>query len=229
MLRGSLLDGKYFIKAATYVGANASIPSGSSGSTTLSLNIRNSSIKSLFYQFGINKSGKCPAGLFDCVNPCLLGEQLNIGGLRVPQQILNMSQRPSQVFASLQQALGGQALKSVGGCMQRSSFCATLNPVTGSDVQIVNLAGTNNGLRNQSAIDAATQVITAFGNMNYHGIDLERLSSSIFSGTNTRSTGINLELIIGTSLTDNVTCNAWALSDVILKIDSFTKQIEVLI
>jgi hypothetical protein len=66
--------------------------------------------------------------------------------------------------------------------------------------------------------------------MNYHGVDLERISGgSIFSGTNTRATGINMELTIATALTDNVTCYAWALSDVILKIDTQTKQIECLI
>jgi hypothetical protein len=101
--------------------------------------------------------------------------------------------------------------------------------VTGADVQCVSLATTNNGLRNQSLIDTQTQTIVAFGNLNYHGIDMERLSSTLFSGTNKRATGINMELNIATALTDNVTCNAWALSDCILKIDSYTKQIEVLI
>ena len=65
--------------------------------------------------------------------------------------------------------------------------------------------------------------------MNYHGIDLERISGSIFSGTNTRSTGINLELTIGTALTDNVTCYGFALSDVIIKVDPDMKTIECLI
>ena len=59
MLRSSLHEGKYFIKACSYVGANSSIISGTSGNTTLSSNIRNSSIKSLFYQFSKNKSAKC--------------------------------------------------------------------------------------------------------------------------------------------------------------------------
>jgi hypothetical protein len=149
--------------------------------------------------------------------------------LKIPQTPLNMAQRPSQVFAALQQGLGGQSLKSVGGVMQRSPYCPTLNAVTGADVQCVSLATTANGLRNQSLIDTQTQTITAFGNMNYHGIDLERLSSTLFSGTNTRATGINVELNIATALTDNVTMNAWGLSDCILKIDSYTKQIEVLI
>jgi len=229
MLRGSLLDGKYFIKAATYVGANASIPSGTSGNTTLSLNIRNSSCKSLFYQFSIGKTAKCPSGIFDSVNPNLISEQLNIGGLKIPQQPLNMSQRPAQCFSSLQQALGGQSLKTVGGIMSRSSYNASLNAVAGADSSIANLALTANGLRNTSAIDTNTQTIVAFGNFNYHGVDLERLGSSLFSGTNTRATGINLELNIATALTDNVTCYAWSLSDAILKVDTYTKSIEVLI
>jgi hypothetical protein len=51
MLRWSLLDGKYFIKASTYVGANANMPVGTFGALTLSLNIRNSSIKSFYINF----------------------------------------------------------------------------------------------------------------------------------------------------------------------------------
>ena len=75
------------------------------------------------------------------------------------------------------------------------------------------------------------KLLCSFGNMNYHGIDLERISGGQFSGTNTRATGINMELTLGTALsgTDNVTMYSWALSDVILKIDTQTKQIEVLI
>jgi len=229
MLRGSLLDGKYFIKASSYVGANANMPVGTSGASTLSLNIRNSSIKSLFYQFSTNKTGKCPNGIFDAVNPNLISEQLNIGGLKVPQQPLNMSQRPAQCFTSLQAALGGGSLKGIGGIMTRSNYSASLNNITGADAAIVNLAATGNGLRNQSSIDSTIAVISAFPNMNYHGVDLERLSSTLFSGTNTRATGINLELTVGTTLTDNVTCYAWALSDVILKVDTYTKTIECLI
>jgi hypothetical protein len=159
----------------------------------------------------------------------LISEQLNIGGLKVPQQPLNMSQRPTQCLTALQQALGGQSLKSIGGIMNRSNYGATLNAVTGADSAIVNLAGTANGLRNPSAIDSTIAVISAFPNMNYHGVDLERLSSTLFSGTNTRATGINLELTVATALTDNVTCYAWALSDVILKVDTYTKTIECLI
>ena len=95
---------------------------------------------------------------------------------------------------------------------------------------IVNLALTANGLRRNSGFDATTSTIVSLPHMNYHGIDLERISGSIFSGTNTRSTGISLELNIGTSLTEGpVICNAWALSDVILKIDPETKTIECLI
>ena len=227
MLRSSLLDGKYFIKASTYVGANGNLAIGSSGNSTLSLNIRNSSIKSLFYQFSINKSGKCPNGYFDAVNPNLISEQLNIGGLKVPQAPLNMSQRPAQVYTALQQAMGGQSLKSMGGVVDRSSFGASLNNVVDADSSIITLAGT--GVRLQSKIDANTRVIVPFGNFNYHGVDLERLGSTLFSGTNTRATGINMELTIATTLTESVQCFAWALSDCILKVDVATKQIEVLI
>ena len=127
------------------------------------------------------------------------------------------------------QGLGGQSLKGMGGVLFRSSYGATLNAVTGADSMIVNLAGTNNALRNASGFDATTAIIVSFPNMNYHGIDLERISGSIFSETNTRSTGINLELTIGTALTDNVTCYGFALSDVIIKVDPDMKTIECLI
>ena len=229
MLRGSLLDGKYFIKSQTYVGANANLPVGSFGNSTLSLNIRNSSIKSLFYYFAINKSAKSTSGYWDAINPNLISENLNIGGLKIPQTPLNMSQKPNTVYSALNQALGGQSIKSMGGILNRTSFGASLGNVAGQDSMIVDLSLTNNGTRRLSQIDATTQVICSFGNMNYHGIDLERISGGLFSGTNTRATGINMELTIATALTDNVTMYSWALSDVILKIDTQTKQIEVLI
>jgi hypothetical protein len=73
--------------------------------------------------------------------------------------------------------------------MTRSNYGASLNVITGADSSIVNLAATANGLRNQSSIDSTIAVISAFPNMNFHGVDLERLSS----------TGINLELTVGTT------------------------------
>ena len=51
LLKQTLYDGKYFIKSSTYTGANASIANGSSGNVSLPLQIRNSSVKSLFWQF----------------------------------------------------------------------------------------------------------------------------------------------------------------------------------
>jgi hypothetical protein len=47
LLKQSLYDGKYFIKSSTYTGANASIANGTSGSVSIPLQIRNSSVKSL--------------------------------------------------------------------------------------------------------------------------------------------------------------------------------------
>jgi hypothetical protein len=52
MLRQTLQNGKWFIKASTYTNSSITIPSGSNGSQQLLMQIRNTSVKSVFHTFG---------------------------------------------------------------------------------------------------------------------------------------------------------------------------------
>jgi hypothetical protein len=84
----------------------------------------------------------------------------------------------------------------------------------------------------QQAEDGAytgTQAITQYPNMHYEGLNLERISGSLFSGVNTRMAPPFLEIQIATATDLTMTCYAFAMSDVILKIDPATKTLEVLI
>ena len=226
LLKQTLYDGKFYIKSTCYTGSNASIPSGSFGAVSLPLQIRQSSVKSLFYQFGINKSTKCPNGYFDAINPNIISSQVNIGGSRFPSRPLNLAQRPAEAFQSYLQSWGSVSLKGIGGLMYRGSYSPLLNQVAGADNSCVVPA---NAVRAVSASDTTTQVIVAFPHMSYHGFDLERCGGTIFSGINTRMAAPFLELQIATALTDSVTCFAFAMSDCIIKIDPATKTCEVLV
>ena len=113
--------------------------------------------------------------------------------------------------------------------MMRSSYGATLNAVTGSDSSIV--VPTTAGFRSVSQVEPVTGIntIQQFPNMHFEGLNLERISGSLFSGINTRMAAPFLELQIATALTDSVTCFAFAMSDCIIKIDPATKTCEVLV
>ena len=65
--------------------------------------------------------------------------------------------------------------------------------------------------------------------MHFEGLNLERISGSLFSGVNTRMAPPFLEMNIATAVDTAVTCYAFALSDCILKIDPATKTLEVLL
>jgi len=65
--------------------------------------------------------------------------------------------------------------------------------------------------------------------MHFEGLNLERISGSFFSGINTRMAPPFLEMNIAAATDMAVTCYAFALSDVILRVDPATKTLEVLL
>ncbi len=65
--------------------------------------------------------------------------------------------------------------------------------------------------------------------MHFEGLNLERISGSLFSGVNTRMAPPFLEIQIATATDLTMTCYAFAMSDCILKIDPATKTLDVLI
>lgn len=232
MMRQTLQDGKWYIKSATYTNSAVNISSGVSGSVQALLQIRNSSVKSVFHQFGLAQTGAnlltCPNGFYDAFNPALTSRQLQVGGNFYPNRPINDSARPAEGYPILIQALGGGIAKSLGTIVTRSSYNAVLPSVpTGSDSGLV-VPGV--ALRAAATgSDEAQLIITKFPNAAYYGYDLEKVSSTLFSGVNTRASPPFLNLFLGVAAAANITVQSWGLSDVVLVVDTVAKQINAFI
>lgn len=224
LLQQTLQDGKWFIKSKTYTNSNASLPQGSSGTTSLLLQIRNSSVNSLFFQFSTSaKPAICPNGVYDAINPALIGLQASISGNKFPNKQISVSTRPAEAYSMYVQAWGGLGSKAYGGVMTRSSFGASYPLLASGDAMCV-LPAT--ATRAESSTDATSINVVSNPNMCYLGVDLQRVSGSLFSGINTRSGGAYLDLNIGSATLANIVCYAWAMSDVVLVVDVASKHIQ---
>jgi hypothetical protein len=125
------------------------------------------------------------------------------------------------------EAWGKTSTLDGSGCVYRGSYGATLNTVTNSDSLVVVPA---TGQRAISQIENATyDIIVHYPNTHFIGFDTERITGSLFSGVDTRFSPPYLECNIATTLTDNVTCYAFALLDCVIKIDPQQKTCEVLV
>jgi hypothetical protein len=93
MLRNTLYQGQYFIKSSTYIGSNSTIANGSYGNVSIPLQIRNSSVKSLFWYYSLSTCKRCPNGFYDAIPngfydaiiPNTISSQVNISGKNFPQ------------------------------------------------------------------------------------------------------------------------------------------------
>jgi hypothetical protein len=228
MLHQTLVDGKWFIKASTYTGATATIPSGTNGSTSLLYQIRNSSVKSLFITNGIAAGSVCPNGYYDGVNIAVNYAQASINGQKFPNKPLSPNFRPAECYMAFMAAWGaGSNIKSYGGVMYRSSYGATIpSRATNSDDMLV---VPSNGLRVLSNSNALTNFVTSSPHCHYLGFDLERLNGSLFSGCNTRSSPPFLDLQLGVAATSTITSMCFGLSDVVLCIEPSTKSLTAFI
>jgi hypothetical protein len=223
LLRQTLVDGKWFIKASTYTSSSVTVPIGSNGTASLLYQIRNASVKSLFISHGIATSAVCVNGYYDAINPALTSLQCSIGGKKFPNKPLNPSLRPAECFAAYMSAWGASNLKSYGGTIDRSSYGATIpSAPTGADSMIVVPAA---GVRATSKVDTATYNVIRVPNMHYEGFDLEKCGGTLFSGVNTRSSPPYLDVNFGVASTTTVQSFAWGLSDVVLVIEPDRKSI----
>jgi hypothetical protein len=226
MMLQSLGGSKIYIKSSTYTNSNVAVPNGSSGALQQLLQIRNSSVKSLFFYQGIQTSARCPNGFYDAVNNGAATKvQGIVGGNRFPTRELNPSQRPSDCMQELQKAWGRSGdFINFGGVLNRESYGATIpSAVNDSDNSIVIPATASRPAATGSDIGA--QVIVNFPNMHYLGLDLEKSTSVLFSGVNTRSTPPVIEYNLGVATDATASLFAWALSDLVLEIDPLSKSV----
>jgi hypothetical protein len=228
LLKQSLQDGKWLIKATTYTNSSVNIPSGSIGNVQALLQIRNSSVKSILHQFGISQSARCPNGYYDAINPALTSRQCQIGGNFFPNRPLNDCLRPSEGYSYLIQALGGSIPKALGTSVSRDAYNAVIPSLPAScDSTCVVPA---NALRPAyTGSDNSSTQIAKNPNMAYYGYDLEKSSGILFQGINTRASPPFLNLTLAVSSDASIICNAWGMSDVILVCDTAAKQVQAFI
>jgi hypothetical protein len=228
LLQQTLQDGKWFMKSTTYTNSNVTIPSGSSGAQQLLLQIRNTSVKSILHQFGQNfTSGVTPNGYYDAVNPALIGRQLQIGGDFFPNQVINDCARPAFGYTYLLQAMGSNLGKAQGTVVNRYSYNTVVPSIpVGSDSTMCTVA---TGLRSTAGSNNLEVNVVQFPSMAYYGYDLEKSAGVLLQGYNTRASPGFLNLNLGVASTSTLLCSSWGMSDVILQIDSVSKQITAFI
>ena len=231
MLMMSIPDNRILYKTATYTNSQVTLPNGSSGAQQLLLQIRNTSVKSVYSQFGIATSLVSPNGLYDAVNITTNSRQLQIGGSFFPNRPLNDVARPSEGYLYLIQALGGSIPKSLGTVVYREMYNsvagATLPTGANVDSGLTTVAATSRAA--VSGSDMVAQSAISYPSGHFHGYDLERLGGVMFSGINTRSVPPFLNLNIQNALSSTVSLNSWGYSDVILAFDIGSKSVQAFV
>jgi hypothetical protein len=239
MLMMTLPDNRILYKSSTYTNSQVSIPSGSSGAQQLLLQIRNTSVKSVYSQFGqsnsvIAQSLVSPSGYYDAINILTNSRQLQVGGNFFPNRPINDVARSSEGYVYLIQSLGGSIPASLGTVITREMYnsvggitAATLP--TGANVEtFLTLPATVSRPAPTGSDIGAVSVIN-YPSSHFHGYDLERLGGVMFSGINTRSTPPFLNLNIQNALNATITCNAWGYSDVVLVFDIASKSVQAFV
>jgi hypothetical protein len=239
ILSQTLQDGKWFLKATTYTNSAVSIPIGSQGNQQILLQIRNTSVKSLLHTFTISGGTTpykvCPNATYDSICPNLTSRQCQIGGQFYPNKPINDLARPSEGYQYLIQSLaqGGGITKSYGTTINRYNYCTTLT-IPGAALS-GNVDSTfivpANALRTQVGgnDDATAGNVVKNPNSFFCGYDLEKSAGILFQGLNTRASPPFLNLFITEVLPFTVSINGWGMSDVILQVDTISKQVTAFI
>ena len=238
MLMMTIPDNRILYKSSTYTNSQVTIPTGSAGSQQLLLQIRNTSVKSVYSQFGMSNSVIAqslvsPNGYYDAINISTNSRQLQVGGSFFPNRPINDVSRPSEGYLYLIASLGGAIPVALGTSVTRESYNSVGACVlpTGSNVDNCLVLPQTLVRANPVGSDqTATQNVLAMQpSCHFHGYDLERLGGVMFSGINTRSTPPFLNLNILNALNATVTCNAWGYSDVVLVFDVASKSVQAFV
>jgi hypothetical protein len=197
MLMATLPDNRIMYKTATYTNSQATLPNGSSGAQQLLLQIRNTSVKSVYHQFGMSNSVASqslvsPNGYYDAINITTNSRQLQVGGSFFPNRPISDISRPSEGYIYLIQALGGNIPSALGTVVSRemyNSVGGVASLPTGSNVDSCLVLGGAVSATNRGApigSDGGTASIFQYPSGAFYGYDLERLGGGIlFSGINT--------------------------------------------
>ena len=236
MLMATLPDNRILYKSSTYTNSQITIPNGSSGAQQLLLQIRNTSVKSVYSQFGQSNSVAAqslvsPNSYYDGICIGTNSRQLQVGGSFYPNRPINDVSRPSEGYLYLIQALGGSIQSALGTVVNRemyNSVGGTTLP-TGTNVETFLVLPATTVRAASAGNDGGSVSVLKYPNSHFHGYDLERLGGVMFSGINTRSTPPFLNLNIQNALTSTITCNAWGYSDVVLVFDIGSKSVQAFV
>lgn len=237
MLMATLPDNRILYKSATYTNSQVTIPNGSSGAQQLLLQIRNTSVKSVYSQFGqsnsvASQSLVSPNGYYDAINITTNSRQLQIGGSFFPNRPISDISRSSEGYVYLIQALGGSIPSSLGTVVNREMY-NTVGGVasvpTGANVETFLVLPATCVRSAPVGSDGGSVSVLQYPSGHFHGYDLERLGGVMFSGINTRSTPPFLNLNIQNALNATITCNAWGYSDVVLVFDIASKSVQAFV
>jgi hypothetical protein len=235
MLKQTLVDGKWFIKSASYLQSAVTMPTGSSGNQGLLMQLRGSSVKSIFQQFGINTSTVSPNNYYDAINIGCTQRNLQVGSQFFPSKALVDTTQPAVSYSYLIQALGGSIAKNYGSAIFSNSYNSVGGIAAvpaGSDTRLV-LPAVSSGVVTRAAFtndgNAANGNVILYPSGFFCGYDLERVGGTLFSGINTRTSAPYVNCNLGSALSATVQCNAWAYCDVILAFDVNSKTVQAFI
>lgn len=237
MLMATLPDNRILYKSSTYTNSQVTIPSGSSGAQQLLLQIRNTSVKSVFSQFGMSNSVASqslvsPNGYYDAINITTNSRQLQVGGSFFPNRPISDVARSSEGYIYLIQSLGGSIPSALGTVVNRemyNSVGGVASVPTGANIETYLVLPATVVRGAPVGSDAGSISVLQYPSGHFHGYDLERLGGVMFSGINTRSTPPFLNLNIQNALNASITCNAWGYSDVVLVFDIASKSVQAFV
>ena len=237
MLMMTLPDNRIMYKTSTYTNSQVTLPSGSSGAQQLLLQIRNTSVKSIYHQFGQSNSVAAqslvsPNGYFDAINITTNSRQLQVGGQFYPNRPINDVSRPSEGYLYLIQAMGGSIPASLGTTVTKETYSSVggvASVPTGANVDTSLVLPATTVRAAPLGSDGGSISLFNYPSCAFYGYDLERLGGVMFSGINTRSTPPFLNLNIQNALNATITCNAWGYSDVVLVFDIGSKSVQAFV
>lgn len=238
MLMASIPDNRIMYRSSTYTNSQVTLPNGSSGAQQLLLQIRNTSVRSIFHQFGMSnavasQSLVSPNGYYDAVCICTNSRQLQVGGNFFPNRAINDVARPSEGYIYLIQALGGNIPNALGSVVAREMYNSVGGVAavpTGPNVDTALVLPATLARASPVGSDGGSVSVTTYPSGAFYGYDLERISGGVlFSGINTRSTPPFLNLNLQSALNATITCNAWGLSDVVLVFDIRSKSVQAFV
>jgi hypothetical protein len=227
MLHQNIEGGLLVLKTTTYVNANSVISNGSSGNQSLLVQIRNSSIKSMWAMIGTTGNySLSPNGLYDSINPNLnyVVFNFNGSGLKYPNRPMNPQQRTAECFTYLMLSLGSSIASTYGGVVSRQNYNCLHTPVSaGSDQSsLVCLSGQRSSPTGE---DMGNQNIVKNPNSFFLGMDLERIAGSLFSGVNSRTAPPSLDINMTQAVGYSYQLTTFGLIDTVLAFDVESKSV----